>query len=102
MGILLEKPTTFGSDIEAGYHRIINFSVDAVNGEVSVQVASFASEAAHDAGASPFFVNNYNVDVDIQTLIVADNVGSSVYNVIKEILENGLLDLEYFDGGQIS
>ena len=102
MGILLEKPTTFGSDIKADYHRIINFSVDAVTGAVNVQVASFASEAAHDAGASPFYVMGYSLVVNILKEIAVADVGKSIYDVVKELLEQGLLGLPDFAGGTIA
>lgn len=102
MGILLEKPTTFGAAIKANYHRIINFSVDAVSGAVSVQVASFESEAAHDAGASPFYVMSYNLVVNIMAEIEEGDVGKSIYDVVKELLEAGLLGLPDFAGGTIA
>lgn len=101
MAILLQKDTTFGSNVKTNYHRTKNFRVDVDAGTVLVQVASYESQAAHAADAAPLSQSRHTVPVNMLKVLVEGDVGKTLWDINKEALEAGLLTLPEFEGGVV-
>lgn len=103
MGLLKVTDTQYGSAVKANYHRVTEFSVNAVSGAVFATVLSFTSEADHDASASPLLVRRYDLTgLNLLEPIENEDVGKSLYQVVKEALEAKLLTEADFSGATIA
>lgn len=103
MGLHIAKDTTLSDSIKTNYHRIVEFSFNALTGRTIVVVQSYITEQDEEAGKAPYSQSAHELKtVNPMAVIEAAHAGIPVLGVIQNMLETAIVnEVEEFAGATI-